>query len=78
MKRQRGFIGEILFIIIILCVVALIDSYSCRSRWSDTGVLEVSWGPFQGCKVKLPDGRWMPEDRIREVDVIVTKENSKQ
>lgn len=45
-----------------------VTAVSCSSRWDGSG-LATSWGPLQGCKVKLPDGRWMPEDRVREIEV---------
>ena len=48
-------------------------SLSCSSRWADSG-LKSSWGPVKGCLVKTPAGRWIPDDRVREVDLVPQKE----
>lgn len=57
-------------IVLVVCLVgwAIIASASCSSRWARSG-MPTSWGPVQGCLVKLPDGRWLPDERIREVDI---------
>lgn len=31
--------------------------------------MQTSWGPVKGCIVQTPNGRWLPEERIREVDL---------
>jgi len=58
---------------VLLCIVFLVGYFiyapwSCHSRW-DESKLQASWGPVKGCLVKLPDGRWLPEDRLREIDI---------
>ncbi len=72
MKNQHGN-GEVIFslilIVITLSASSLFNYMSCHSRWKDSGVKGVSWGPIQGCKVKLDDGRWLPDDRVREIDI---------
>jgi hypothetical protein len=76
MRKQRGF-GEALVVVMlfVLAFAALIglgmffDNWSCKSKWERSGMAAVTWGPVQGCLVKLPDGRWLPEERIREIDV---------
>lgn len=46
-----------------------LSSLSCYSRWERAGMADVSYGPIQGCLVKMPDGRWLPSDRVREMDL---------
>lgn len=63
---------ELLFNLVVLAVllaVWLIASYwSCTSRWSASG-MPTSWGPVQGCLVRTPAGRWVPEDRVSDIDL---------
>ena len=76
MKKQRGY-GELLFGVLLLvgivgfsmAIVFPLSYSSCHSRWERSGMAGVSWGPIQGCLVKMPDGRWLPADRIREMDI---------
>lgn len=51
-----------------LAAVAVIAWASCGSRWEYSG-LKTSWGPIKGCLVQMPDGRWLPDDRVREIDI---------
>jgi hypothetical protein len=66
------FIAGIIILAIVVGIGMGINNVKCKGRWGDSG-LPVSWGPVQGCKVQLPDGRWLPEDRIREIDVAPKK-----
>lgn len=43
-------------------------NWSCSSKWARSGMAS-SWGPVQGCLVQLPDGRWMPDERVREIEI---------
>jgi len=70
-NKQRGDaeVGAAIFMILVVVIGWLIFApWSCHSRWGGSN-MDVSWGPIQGCKVKLPDGRWLPEDRVREVEL---------
>lgn len=59
--------------IVMLWALTLIpDYFSCAARWSESS-MQTSWGPIQGCKVQLPDGRWLPEDRVREIPITENK-----
>ena len=72
MKNQRGYAFIVLLImvcILILLVGIWIDSVSCHSKWDNADMAAVSYGPIKGCMVKLPDGRWLPADRMREIDL---------
>lgn len=51
-------------VVVFLPFMAL-DAYSCSSRWAKSG-FETSWGPLQGCNIRPPGGRWMPEKNYRE------------
>jgi hypothetical protein len=73
MKRQRGFAAELVLYAIILggCLViwGFFANWECKSKWDRSGMRGVAWGPVQGCLINLPDGRWLPEERIREIDI---------
>ena len=68
--------GELMFSLIILLVVGLgscgWSAASCGARWDQSG-LDTSWGPIQGCLVQVPDGRWVPSDNVRGVDLQAPK-----
>lgn len=75
--RQRGGAGvdlllglvAIAFVFAVaVCVDWVAGSVSCGSRWGDSG-LRSKYSPLSGCLVRLSDGRWLPEDRVREIDV---------
>jgi hypothetical protein len=72
MKKQRGD-SEVGLTLggtaILLIIYAIFAAMSCHSKWGRAGMADVSWGPIQGCMVKMPDGRWLPEERIREIDL---------
>jgi hypothetical protein len=80
MKYQRGFSDAgilllIIFGVLFLCFVIIpgIGMWgnwsACHAKWDRANMVSVEWGPIQGCMVKLPDGRWLPEERIREFDI---------
>lgn len=52
------------------------ESLTCQRRWQHSR-LATEWGPLQGCLVQVPDGRWLPDDRIREIDITPPKEIKK-
>jgi hypothetical protein len=70
-RTQRGS-GEVLFSIVAAAIVAVLSywvvSVSCSSRWAGSG-LQSSYGLAQGCLVKTPSGRWIPDDRVRDTDL---------
>jgi hypothetical protein len=72
MKRlQSGYeeVGGSLLLLAVLVVGWLIVApWTCHSKWGSSG-MSTSWGPIQGCLVQTPSGRWVPEDRVRDVDL---------
>ena len=52
----------------VLLGMAAIKAAQCGASWERSG-LKSEWGFFQGCLVELPDGRWLPSERIREMDI---------
>jgi len=59
------FAGSIVLAVVILLQVWA-ESASCTSKYSTYG--ETSYGPIQGCMVKLKkDGRMVPAETIREI-----------
>lgn len=70
--RSSGGFG-IVFVYALMLAVVLIGGWmwedmSCSSRWGRSG-LDTSYGPIQGCLVQVPDGRWVPSDNVRGVDL---------
>lgn len=57
---------------IIFAAFAFLASWKCTSQWERSG-LRSEWGPIHGCLVLLPDARWIPADRLREVDIAPRK-----
>jgi len=54
------FIGVLLLALIGL---AAVSKMQCESKWAQ-GALGVQWGPFKGCLLKTPSGRWIPAERV--------------
>jgi hypothetical protein len=76
MKNQRG--NAELLLVIIACIFlfggvfvlgGILSYYHCHRQWDAAGMSEVSWGVLQGCMLKMPDGRWIPAERVREIDL---------
>lgn len=72
MKKQKGNFEVMfgLFIVLIFIVmggIAIAINYvSCSARWADT--FKTDFGIFQGCRIEVAPGKWIPEDRYREVE----------
>jgi len=45
-----------------------LDKASCTGKWEESG-FATKWGPVKGCIVQVPNGKWLPEDVIREMDL---------
>lgn len=73
-KQRGGTVAEVL--IVLAAVVAFttavnallipVAAKACEARWADSG-LKTRYGTMSGCLVQMPDGRWLPDDRVREV-----------
>lgn len=72
--NQRG--EAFIWIMVICCVLTFVlliggamwmDSAVCSSKWAKSG-FATSWGPMQGCNIKLPNGKWIPASNYREID----------
>ena len=59
---------SIALLLIIGAIAFAVNSWQCSSQWADSG-LQSSFKLGSGCRVKLPDGRWLPADRVREVEI---------
>lgn len=71
MRNQKGWGELIVFIFVALLlgsIAMVLDCFSCSSRWSGSG-LGTSWGPIQGCVVIFPDGRRIPADNVRDIEI---------
>lgn len=51
----------------VLAGATLLDRYACLTRWEASG-MQVDWGLVRGCRVRMPSGAWIPEDRVREIN----------
>lgn len=51
---------------ILLGIGMKLDQVGCQSRREKSG-FDVSWGVMQGCLIRLANGKWIPEDRYREI-----------
>jgi hypothetical protein len=63
---MREVLGYLAVLFILFIILAFISAASCESAWSKSG-FETSWGPVQGCLIKMPDGRWIPDESYREI-----------
>ena len=63
-------LAAVLVIMLAALLVGLnvFKSYQCDATWKRSG-LKSEWTFLQGCLVELPDGRWMPSERLREIDI---------
>lgn len=64
--------ASLILAIIAVAVGLLFSAAICGGRWNKSGA-RTSWGPVQGCLVQTRDGRWVPEDVVREVDLAPAK-----
>ncbi len=74
-NKQRGSaeLGASIFgLVIMIGLYAIIGSWECSGRWKDSG-MKHRFGVVAGCQVNVRDNIWLPEDRIREVDLPATK-----
>lgn len=55
-------------LVLVLPIAAWLASYKCSAQWSESG-LQSKWQLGSGCRVKTPDGRWLPADRVRETEI---------
>ena len=50
----------------------IVSKLHCESQWAQSG-LAVQWGPLKGCVVQMPSGRWIPAERVRDIDLGTAK-----
>lgn len=62
-----GGIAMLMVFIVVLSGVTYWDNtFRCEARWASTAPAQYS--VFGGCRVLMPDGRWIPEEQFRVVD----------
>ena len=63
---------SIVVLAVLLALVVLIgwpiNAYQCRVRWEGSGLESRYQFMAGGCFVKTAAGRWIPSDRVREVN----------
>lgn len=52
----------------------LTGEVKCDRRWENSG-LEASYSFWGGCQVRLSSGKWIPEDRVRQSDIVTEFED---
>lgn len=68
--------GEVLFYVLVFTlvltlgfqIVSAVEGISCRSRWDGSG-MQTQYTLMGGCRVQMSDGRWLPEDRVRDISL---------
>lgn len=64
----------IIEVLIVICIIGILLSIpimgpiKCRAKWEGSG-MRSDWGFLKGCQVEVEKGRWLPEDRLREIDL---------
>ena len=71
-RSTRGFtLIEVMITVAILLIVAVsffAPYYQCGAKWGRSGMAS-EWGFIQGCMVEVEPGRWIPDERVREIDI---------
>jgi hypothetical protein len=66
-KQIAGIVfSTILFMAVLLWVLVAVEHIKCDNEWNDSG-FQSDYKVFQGCKIKLKDGRWIPAKNYREL-----------
>jgi hypothetical protein len=70
MRKQKG--DAELIAILFMAVAILVASYgiskaSCEASWRESG-MRTKYGWPEGCLVEAKPGKWIPEERYREID----------
>ena len=58
----------VLAIFAILASVPIAGRLGCEAKWENSG-MAYKWGFFSGCLVEVEKGRWLPEERVREIEL---------
>lgn len=53
-------------IVALLCALAWVNSTTCSKKWGQSG-LRSNWTLFAGCRLRMPDGKWIPAESYREI-----------
>lgn len=56
----------IVVLVIGLPVMSMLGRTECESKWEGSG-MATQFSLMGGCRVRMPDGRWLPENAVREV-----------
>lgn len=72
MNKKQGFtlieVMIVLAIIAILLAAIVLAPFKCAAKWERSG-MATEWGPIQGCMVEVEPGRWLPDERVREIEL---------
>lgn len=68
---MKSSLCAILALIGVIGAILMLDSKSCTAKWAGSG-LKSEWGMLEGCLVQIESGAWIPEDSVREIDVMST------
>lgn len=47
-------------------IAIAVNGVMCAERWRDSGA-SYRFSALGGCQVQMPDGRWLPEQVLRQV-----------
>lgn len=65
---EIGFLGAATLAGVICALAVWAESTSCHAAWSRSG-LATDYTIMGGCVVQMPDGRWIPSDRVRDIEI---------
>lgn len=68
MSTIKTFAVCVVYMAVAFAVYCVVGSWQCSARWEHSG-LRSTWAPVQGCLVQVGPNRWLPDDRVREIDI---------
>lgn len=65
-SRRRRWASLVGLIVLFAAFVDVLEYIDCHCTWGDSG-MAVRWGWLSGCRVKGPDGFWIPAKAFRKL-----------
>lgn len=78
---MRYIVYSLPYIVVVIAIIATsffveieLNEVKCDKRWENSG-LDTSYTFWGGCQVRLSSGKWIPEDRVRQSDIVTDYED---
>ncbi|WP_374607173.1 hypothetical protein [Thermomonas sp.] len=68
MQRLIALAVYTVIFLILVAISVITSSAGCWARWEDSG-MRSKWGPIAGCRVQRADGKWIPSENLRDMDL---------